>query len=60
MSKKVKKEIFLDNLPLKQGVRVNTNKLIIDWEKAIGHKVRFIYDDIDSFIEIISYDRKNL
>lgn len=45
-------KIFLDDLPrggLNRGNRIN-------WEGSIGYKVRFIYDDIEGWIEIVGYD----
>ena len=53
-------KIFLDDLPKKYGLGVNSNKLCIDWGKCIGYKVRFIYKDIEGQIEIINYDGKYL
>ena len=45
-------KIFLDDLPrggLNRGNRIN-------WEGSIGYKVRFIYDDIEGWVEIVGYD----
>ena len=59
MRKEIKKEkirkVFLDDLPKKEGIGYNKNKLIIDWALSIGYKVKFIYGDIESEVEIIDY-----
>lgn len=50
----IKKNIFLDDLPKeKYG-----NILRIIWGKSVGYKVYFIYDDIDGYIQILSYKKK--
>ena len=47
----MRKEIFLENLPrLKNGN--------ISWKNSVGHKVHFIYDDIEDNLEIINYISK--
>jgi Mn-dependent DtxR family transcriptional regulator len=46
------KKIFLESLPRK-GV---TN--IIDWFKSVGYKLRFIYDNIEGWIEIVDVKRE--
>lgn len=33
------------------------NKGKINWNKSIGHKVKFIYSDINGFLEIFDYDK---
>ena len=38
----MRKEIFLENLP-KRG-------RFIDWKNSIGHKVKFIYNNIEGYI----------
>lgn len=53
------RQIFLDNLPKKNGLGRNKEKQVIDWEKSVGFKVYFIYDDITGYIDIMSYDRVN-
>lgn len=53
------KKVFLDNLPKKLGVGANINKECIDWNKSIGHKVKFIYDDIEGEIYIINQYKKS-
>jgi len=51
------RKVFLEELPRwKSG----TNKDKINWKKSIGYKVRFIYDDIEGWIEIIDYDGKHV
>lgn len=59
MRKEVERKIFIEKLPMKYGVGSNKNVLIIDWEKSAGYKINFIYDNINSFIEIVSYNKKN-
>ena len=49
--KKINKKIFLDNLPRKN------NK--IDWKNSVGCKVKFIYNDIENYIEIIAYIKQS-
>lgn len=41
------RKVYLDNLP-KRGK-------LIDWKGSVGHKVKFIYDDIKGEIEITDY-----
>lgn len=44
-------KVFLEDLPTggkNRGKRIN-------WESSLGHKVRFIYDDIEGYVEIIDY-----
>lgn len=53
---KIKKEIFLDELP---RWNEGTNKGKIDWKNSIGYKVRFIYDNIEGEIEILDYEKKH-
>ena len=55
--KKVRK-VFLDELPRKYGFGVNKDKLLIDWGNSIGYKIRFIYDNIKSKVEIVGYNNK--
>jgi len=56
MSKQIKK-VFLEHLPKGEGYGVNKNQ--INWNKTLNYKVRFIYDDIEGYLEIINYIRKN-
>jgi ribosomal protein S27E/very-short-patch-repair endonuclease len=56
MERNFKQEIFLDNLP--HGGKKNISNKRINWEKSIGYKVKFIYDDIEGWIEIINYNKK--
>jgi len=53
------KKIFTDNLPKKLGVGANANKECIDWNKSVGYKVKFIYDDIEGDAEIIDQYKKS-
>lgn len=41
------RKVFLDDLP-RRGK-------LIDWKSSVGHKVKFIYDDIDGEIKILNY-----
>lgn len=48
------RKVFLDDLPrggLNRGDRIN-------WENSKGHRARFIYDDIEDWVEIVGYDCK--
>ena len=50
------KKVFLDNLPrYKEGRYKNK----INWKKSVGHKVKFIYNNIEDEVEIIKYYNKN-
>ena len=46
------RKVFLEDLP--------HNKSQIDWEKGIGYKVKFIYDDIKGEVKIYDYKNKYL
>jgi len=48
------KKVFTENLPKKLGFGANANKECVDWNKSVGHSVKFIYDDIEGEIEIIN------
>lgn len=50
----IRKEIFLEELPRLNGYGGKR----IDWQKSLGKKVKFIYDDIMGEIEIINIDVK--
>ena len=50
------RKCFLDDLPTKEGIGRNKGKLTIDWENSIGYQVKFIYDDIEGFIDILDYN----
>jgi hypothetical protein len=47
---KTNKQIFLGNLPRK----IYKGKECIDWINSVGEKVKFIYDDIEGYIQIIN------
>jgi hypothetical protein len=49
------RKVFLENLPIGGLNRGNR----IDWTASVGYKVRFIYDDIEGWIEIVSYNLVN-
>ncbi|PLR72298.1 hypothetical protein [Bacillus sp. UMB0728] len=46
------RKLFLDDIP-KRGNKYN-------WKKSIGHKIRFVYDEIQGTLEIVSYDGRKL
>ena len=46
------KKVFLEKLP-----RVGK---LIDWKNSIGYKIKFVYDDIEGWIEIIDYNNCKL
>ena len=52
------KKVFLGDLPKKLGVGANANKECIDWNKSVGYKVKFIYDDIEDYVEIVNQYKK--
>ncbi|NFF77684.1 hypothetical protein FCV38_11995 [Clostridium sporogenes] len=58
MNNKIIREIYLDNLPKKEGIGKNKGKQVIDWKNAIGKKINFYYDDIQGQIKIMSYESK--
>lgn len=48
------RKVYLDDLPIiGKSDRIN-------WNESVGHKVKFIYDDIEGEIEILAYDGKYL
>lgn len=49
------RKVFLDDLPRKEGIGALKGKAVIDWKGSLYYKVRFLYDEVDSFIEIIEY-----
>ncbi len=53
------RKVFLDKLPKKEGIGINKLKMVVDWEKSTGYKVKFIYDNIEGEVEIINYYKKN-
>ena len=48
------RKVFLENLPKK----ILMGRECVDWKNSIGYKVKFIYDDVESWIEIIDYITK--
>jgi len=50
------RKVFLDDLP---RYMKGAYKGKINWKECVGHKFRFIYDDIENELEIIKYVRKN-
>lgn len=55
MKQAVKKKIFLDGIARYKDGRYKGK---IDWNKSIGYKVKFVYDDIEGEIEIVDYNIK--
>lgn len=55
----MKKQIFLEKLPTKEGIGINKGKQVINWKECIGYKVEFIYDDIKGNVEIIDHNPKS-
>ena len=53
-NKKVRK-VFLDELPR----FFRAEKKCINWKLCIGYRVRFIYEDIEGWMEIVSYTCKS-
>lgn len=53
------RKVFLDDLPRWESGEGCGNIGTINWGKSIGYKIKFIYDDIDGYIEIIGYDKKS-
>ena len=45
------KKVFLDDLPRKGK--------IINWKECTGYKVKFIYDKINGYVEILKYINGN-
>lgn len=50
---------ILSVMPMKLGWGKSNNKLIIDWEKAIGTDVNILYENDQYTVTIINYDKKN-
>jgi DNA-directed RNA polymerase subunit RPC12/RpoP/predicted transcriptional regulator len=50
------RKVFLDNLPHGGSRYVSNNR--VNWQKSIGYKIPFIYDNIEGELEIINYDTK--
>ena len=51
------RKVFLDNLPRWRFGEGQING-VIDWFHSTGYKVRFIYDDIEGWLEILDYVSK--
>ena len=64
MSKGVKQDkirkVFLEDLPYKEGIGSNKGKQVIDWTSSIGHNIKFIYEDIEDWIEVVHYKENYL
>ena len=63
MSEEIKKEkirkVFLDDLPRCRFGKTKVNGEI-NWSVSIGYIVKFIYDDLEGWLEIVSYDSRFL
>lgn len=57
--KNIIKKVFTENLPKKQGIGSLKDKIVVDWINSKGYKVKFIYDDIVGWLEIIKFDKSN-
>lgn len=56
---KINKQVFLEELPRWQKGN-KAKEGTINWKGSIGYKVRFIYDEIEDWVEIKDYDGKFL
>lgn len=54
------KKVFLDNLPTKEGIGKNKEKRIFNWIESKGYKIKFIYENIEGYVEIIDYKKSCL
>jgi very-short-patch-repair endonuclease/predicted transcriptional regulator len=54
----IMRKVFLENIPKIQGIRGNKNRLIFDWKNLNGYVIKFIYDDIEGYIEIKDFETK--
>ena len=52
------RKVFLDDLP--RGGTTGVGDAQINWNNSIGYKIRFIYDYIEGWIQIIDYKDRNL
>lgn len=53
------RKVFLECLPNKIWHNKNKEKiLVISWKESIGHKIHFIYNNIEDDLEIINYNSK--
>lgn len=50
------RKVFLENLPKWEN---GISKGKINWKETVGHKVKFIYDDIEGLLKIIDYNNSN-
>lgn len=51
--------IDIDSLPHKDGIGKNKGRLVVDWEKTIGHKIKYICCGNEGYLTILEYDKKN-
>lgn len=49
------RKVFIDELPTWES---GTNKGKANWLLCIGYKVKFIYDDIEGWVEIVGYEKE--
>src|SRR5574344_202584 len=54
------KKVFTEDLPVWGKGEGNGKIGTTNWKKCVGCKVRFIYDDIEGWIEIVDYKDNNL
>ena len=54
------KKVFLDNLPTKEGIGKNKEKRVFNWIESKGYKIKFIYENIEGYVEIIDYKKSCL
>ena len=63
MSTEVKEKIrkvFLEHLPVSEGIGKNKNKMVISWNLSIGYKVKGVYEGIEFEVEIVDYKDRYL
>ena len=52
------KKVDLANIPKGVGIGANKGKITINWKGSVGHKVKFIYGDIEGYLKIVDYNSK--
>lgn len=52
------RKIFIDDLPKKEGIGANKNKMVIDWNNSVGCNIHFIYYNIEGDLYIEDYINK--
>ena len=51
--------IDLSNVPKKNGIGKNKDKLVYDWEHSIGCVCRFNYKNVSNEFKILKYNKAN-